>query len=522
MFWRVAAALVALTAGACTAPGPLRPSAPPPSVLRIALGGVPSSLDPALQRDPWERGLASLYTEALLRPRPDLGDVAPAAASSYDVSADGLTYTFHLRSDGRFAGGRQVTATDFLDAWRRLIDPRTASPSADTFASLVQGGAYAEALDPDDPSAPIQQALDRLGLRAPDPLTFKVTLARPAAWFKWVATLWAGAPVGNGPYRVAAQGGGIVTLLRNPYYRPQAKIAKILAYELGAGSDALRLFRTGALDIAPLDLASAATVSADRTLRSEVRMVPQLTSDWLVFNCFRVPLGSAPLRRALSEALDREAFAAGPLGGLADPSFQLLPAGLPGALPAGDPGLQAYDPADARRQLAAAGLNAAGLHVLVRDTPSGRAFGAFVHDQLASHLGLEVTVDAVSAQTFAQRIGSRQFDLAGLQRWTGDYPDPQNWLDLFLTSNGANAGRWQDPLYDALVGLGDSSTDAAGRLRAYRQAELEIDAQAPAAFLAQDVAWVLVSPRLRGLAISAYDPAPVLGISKVADLRLSH
>jgi len=224
----------------CTAPKVTIVTSPPPATLRVALGGVPATFDPALQREPWERALASFYMEPLLRVAPDLGSVVPAAASSYDVSPDGRTYTFHLRPDGYFADGAPVTAADFVRAWRRIIDPRTASPHADLFASAVDGGAYAEALDPDDPAAPIDSALGRLGLAAPDPATFVVTLPRPSIWFKWVATVWAGAPVeaggqaGNGLFRIESVREGTITLVPNAHFRMRPKVARITA-EQGLG-----------------------------------------------------------------------------------------------------------------------------------------------------------------------------------------------------------------------------------------------------------------------------------------------
>lgn len=519
-----------LLACSCTAPPiPLiSRGAPPVPTLRLALGGAPSSLDPALQRDPWERALASFYTEALLAPKPDLSDVEPAAATSFDVSPDGLTYTFHLRADGRFSDGAEVTAADFVTAWRRLLDPRVASPHADLFASIVRGGALAEAMDPEDPNAKVDQVLGQVALAAPDPLTFQVALAHPAPWFKWLATLWAGAPVRtvatssyhNGPFEIETTTPELITLVPNGHYRQAPKLKKIVAYELGPGPQALQMYRTGRLDLAPVDATSIQSVRGDRRLRSELRQVPQLTTSWLVFNCFRAPFGSEAVRQAFAAALDREAYVDGPLAGLGDAAFQLLPAGMPDRV-AGPAAEQRFDATAARSRLAGAAASAGGLHLLVEDTPTGHAFAGFVQQQLQANLGVTVKVDAVDRKTFSDRLVNKQFDLAGPQGWAADYPDPQDWFDLFLTTNGANLGRWQDPLYDTLVGLGDAAADPAARSRAYLQAELELDRAAPVAFLAQPVAAVLVSPRVHGLTVSAYDPAPVLGVSRPLDLSVT-
>ena len=541
---RVAAlALIAGLAAACSGPPvPLRPgSAPPPQTLRLALGGTPSSLDPALQRDPWERALASFYLEPLLRPRPDLADVAPGAAASYDVSPDGRLYTFHLDPAGRFSDGAPVTAADFVFSWRRLLDPRVASPHADLFAGVVAGGAYAEALDPEDPAAPIDQALGRLGLAAPDPATFQVRLARPAPWFKWLATVWAGAPVEaaavgrrgaawtaepaampvNGPFEIASTAGGVVSLVPNPRYRTRPGLRLVQCYEDAPGA-AFQRFQAGQLDEAPVPAGETGVVTSDRTLSAELHRVPQLTTAWLAINTFSPPLGSPGVRRALAAAFDRAAYLAGPLAGRALPADQLLPLGQPGRLE-GPAGLQSDPPSAAGRLLAAAGVRPAALahlHVLVEATPEGRALGGMVRAGLRAAFGVNAAVEAVPAKEYADRLLQRQFDLAGPVRWSADYPDPQDWLDQFLTSNGANAGRFQDPLYDELVGLGDTALDPGSRARAYEQAQLRLGAQVPAVFLDQPVAWVLVSNRVAGLTISPFDPAPVLGTARPEDLLI--
>lgn len=494
---RAALVLLLLLTGCNGAPKATAVTSPAEPALRIALGGVPATLDPALQRTPWERALASFYVEPLLRVAPDLGGVVPAAAASYDVSPDGTTYTFHLRPDGYFADGQPVTASDFVSAWRRIIDPRTASPHADLFAAAVAGGAYAEALDPEDPAAPIDAALARLGLAAPDPSTFVVTLARPSLWFKWIATVWAGGPIepagtgDNGPFRIQSVAGGTVTLVPNPHYRVRPKLRRILADEVA---------RQGSYDLAP----------------GGARRVPQLETEWIVLNTFRAPLDRVAVRQALAMAVDPAGYAAGQQS---LPARELLPAGMPDRL-AGPEGLQVYDPAAAQARLKSAGISVKGLHLLVENTPAGRGLGDFVRSQLLQHLGLAITVDTVDARTYAQRIGNRQFDMAGPQRWAADYPDPQDWLDEFTTGNGANAGRWQDPLFDDLVQLGDASLDEGARARAYTQAQLELDAEAPVIFLDQPVAGVTVSSRLRGLVVSEADPVPALGASALQDLSI--
>ncbi|HLQ60403.1 MAG TPA: ABC transporter substrate-binding protein, partial [Candidatus Acidoferrales bacterium] len=132
---------VAVLLAACSG-GPVAavPSSTPlEQVLRVNLAAAPVSLDPARVQYPQERAVLRQLGEPLLRPLPGLSGVEGAAAERYEVSADRLTYTFHLRA-ARYRDGLPVRAADFVYAWRRLLDPRVASPSADLFAASVRGG----------------------------------------------------------------------------------------------------------------------------------------------------------------------------------------------------------------------------------------------------------------------------------------------------------------------------------------------------------------------------------------------
>jgi len=141
----VVAALLGLAACQVSKPPPILPGAAKPSqVLRVAVAGLPASTDPALT-PAYDSGVARTAFEALLKPNPSLTDVQPAAAASYEVSADGFTYTFHLRPRGAWSDGVPVKAQDFVLGWRRILDPRVNSPVADLLAERIANAAgYAD------------------------------------------------------------------------------------------------------------------------------------------------------------------------------------------------------------------------------------------------------------------------------------------------------------------------------------------------------------------------------------------
>src|SRR5256885_1889496 len=182
-------------------------AAPPDQqLLRINDGVEPNSFDPTQQTYSYEATIGRELFEPLLQPKPDLSDVQPAAASSYDVSSDGLTYTFHLRQAARWSDGRPVLARDWVYGLRHLLNPALAAGYVDPFfdGTIAGGEKYA---DVDVKSAPaIDSFLDGLGLSAPDDHTLVIRLQRPAAYFKWVATLWVGSPIRRDVVELAAGG----------------------------------------------------------------------------------------------------------------------------------------------------------------------------------------------------------------------------------------------------------------------------------------------------------------------------
>src|ERR1700694_4883110 len=132
------AALLGLTACQLSNPPQILPGpAKSSQVLRVPVAALPASTDPALT-PAYDSGVARTAFEALLKPKADLSDVRPAAAESYEVSPDGLTYTFHLRSKGAWSDGVPVRAQDFVLGLRRVLDPRVNSPPGGLLPPRVQ------------------------------------------------------------------------------------------------------------------------------------------------------------------------------------------------------------------------------------------------------------------------------------------------------------------------------------------------------------------------------------------------
>ncbi len=516
----LAAGLAALLAACSTSvPAPLKSqsqSLANDQTLRVRVADPPRSLDPAKVEDQRELAVVQQFSEPLLKPGAGMRDVQPAAAQSYDISPDGLTWTFHLRANGRYASGQQVRAADFVFAWRRLMDPRTSAPHEALFARVVKGGEVAQAADPSD-GPRVEAALDGLGIRAVDDLTLQITTREPAAELKWIATLPEGGPMrpdmvgqpgvdGNGPFRVQDSSPDHTTLVPNSYYwagRPT--LAKIVVdYGENLRAAAIRYTAGGFEEVVdPPDPIEPAA-------RRDVFRVPELTTFWFAFNTSRAPFDNPRVRQAFAMAIDREAIVAGVFHGRAEPATSLIPRGMRGFHPEyGRP--QESNPAAARQLLDQAGIpkeQLTALPMIVRDRDFDRQFAGEVAAQLLHVLGVGVAVQVLSPADYSKRLRAGDYALAGPTGWTADYPDQQDFFDIFRSSDGNNAARWRNPRYDALVKLADTEINDEKRDQLYGQAHQLLEQESPVMFVAQRDDWSLVKPYVRGVTAEPVDAWP--------------
>ena len=509
----------------------------------------PPSFDPARQGPATfgGNGLRRQYTEALLRPEAELSnpDVTGAAAEGYDVSEDGRVYTFRIRPEAKYNDGKPVAAADFVYAWRRLIDPRVPSPVGRIFARIVEGGSEAASLGPDTAAGEIDSALDELGLQAIDERTFEVTLSDPAPYFKWIATLTAGAPVRrdvieqhgaeawatkpetlvtNGPFMVSEIGENETTLVRNPHYwdDPKPHLERIVA---GYGLDPAPRWTKYLND--ELDVsngpppASYEAALADPRFDEEILRYPELSVQWLGFNTQTPPFDNPKVRLAFAKAIDREAYdrLAADTG---EPIASLVPQGLAGHDP--DLDTQAFEPTEAKAVLEDSGVDMAQLEGLqLLTAPPQESNALFIKDQLQKHLGVTVNVESIGdSASLSTRVKQGDYDMR--QTFIGhaaNYPDPQDFFDVFLSTSPDNEPGWTNADYDRLVREADTTTDMEERLKLYDQAHEILVREAPVAFLVQLERIFWVKPWVRGIKRTPVDTAFLPGDLYTKDITIA-
>jgi oligopeptide transport system substrate-binding protein len=500
--------------------------------LHLMLEDQPGSLDPGQTQYPYETAVLRAISEPLVKPTADLSGVVPAAAQSYDVVAGGTVFVFHLRPSAGYSDGTPVKAQDFVYAWQRLIDPRLASPEGTFFAGTILNGDKVSVLDPQRDAGNIDAALNTLGLKALDDNTFQVTLSQPDPAFIWLAAMPAAAPIRqdvvkkngdkwadssdtlitNGPFKVTEMvPNDHITVIPNPHYWGAKPTLTAINFKVvNDGAIALTKYRSGQLDEASVQPAQAPRVAGDSSLKLDLVKTPDLTVFWITFRMNASPTSNAKLRLAIAQAIDRNAFIAQIFQGQGLPADSFIPKGMHGYSPSLS--AQNFDVAQARASLAASGFSAAQLASLTfsydQTSDFGKATANFVHDQLKSNLGLNITLQGLDAGTYASNLDTGDFQIAGPMGWSADYPDPADWYDFFLTTSSNNVALYQNQQYDNFVRVARTDTQPDRRDQEYQQAQQMLVDDAPVAFLAQSVSWHLVRTYVRGVTSSPVEEWP--------------
>ena len=480
------------------------------SLLRIEAPSEPETLDPAKSTGLFEAKIEAEMMEGLLT-RDARGLPIPGAAASWDISADGLTYTFHLRPGLKYSNGEPVLAADFVYFMRRLVDPATGSENGILLAAVDQA-AEIEAGKVKD--------LTRLGASAPDDLTVVIRLWRPSVrLLDYAISLvplrqadierygedWTrpGKLVANGAYMLSDWvPQSHITLRRNPFYRAAetVKIDEVRYIVAGSPATALKMFRAGELDISELPPTEIEWAKANMgdTLKAE----PEIGVFMVGLNVGAAPMNDPKLRRALALVVDQAVLTQKIIRGDQVPAYgfiaPLLP-GYPAVSEAFKDMAMAERIAEARKLYAEAGYgpgNPLKLSVMLAKGRDWDRWALALVGMWHDALGVEATLDATEWQVYLGRLNHRDFT-AAIDDWVSLIQAP-SLLDEYRSTSASNELHYNSPAYDQDLTDADAAPDLATEYAAYAKAErLLIDDQAiiPVYHL---VTHVLVSPKVQG------------------------
>ncbi len=483
-------------------------------VFRRGEAGDPSTFDPQKTSTVIEADALYDLFEGLLTYDAS-GALAPGAAESWSVSADGLTYVFRLR-EARWSNGDPVRADDFVFTFRRLLDPATGAEYANLYYPIRNAEAVAKG----------RAAPSTLGVRAIDERTLEFTLERPTPYFLAVVAHQTSAPVNprnvaefgrafakpgnlvsNGAFRLAAFTPNDETVLvKNPFFHAarDVKIDKEIIESIDDRAAAFLRFRAGEIDT--YDDAPADDLAFVRqTLKDEFHIAPTLGVLYLAFNTRKPPFNDARVRNALSMEIDREFLANSIWGGAMAPAYAFVPPGIDNYVTGVAADFQSLSPIE-REDRARELMNEAGfgegrpLAVEIRyNTSENNKATAIAIADMWKPLGVTTTFVNTDAKThFGLLQSGGDFDVARAG-WIGDYSDPQNFLFLFESGNARlNYAHWSNAAYDALMNKAAAEADLRARAATLAEAERLLLKEEPVIPLLFYESKTMVSRRVKG------------------------
>jgi oligopeptide transport system substrate-binding protein len=466
-----------------------------------ALQGEPDNIDPNRSSFATEAAVIRQVFQPLLRFDSKLTP-QPAAAASYDVSPDGLVYTFHLRPDGRFSDGTPVTAQQFEYSWKRILDPNLAAEYASFFvdAGIVGADAYNSG----------KGTADQVGIKALDDLTLEIRLEHPFGPLPDLAALWVVPPlrqdiisanptgwtqdpstyIGNGPFMMTEWvHQDHISFVPNPQYVangqwPVPTIQRMTFLMVTNGEADYAAYLNGERDWTLTPDSVVNVVLQDSDLSQQAKQYNELTVFWVHMNNEKMPLNDVRIRRALNKAIDRSALIRDIASGVGLPATSIIPPGMPGFQEGLGQEL-GFDPTGAQALLAEAGFpGGAGFPKITYSfatTSANQRRAEFLQAQWKQNLGIDVQLNSMESKAYQAAFKAKDYQLA-FGGWGADYPDPQDWFNtLFGCKGGNNKYNYCNPNFDSLVAKADTGTDLSDRVALYNQAQTLLIQDAPVA-----------------------------------------
>ena len=473
-------------------------------ILTIEEGPDVETIDPALNQSADGANYITMISDNLLRIDKD-GKVAPSMAEKYEVSDDGLTWTFHLRDGLKWSDGSDFKAGDFVYSWQRMVDPEVAAPYAETMLGMVEG--YKDAIGNPDADGNTTTTPDRTKLKveAPDDKTFVVHMSHPTPYFDRLATFAALSPVkqdvveanpdgwsldpktyvSTGPFKLTEwKQGSHILVTKNEYYwnKDAVKLDGIKCLLMQDQNAAFSAYESGeASMIKDYPVQEVTTMQK----RPDYKSSPKLGISYIDVNNDLDEFKDPKVREALALALDRKYMADTITAGINSPATGFIPDGVvdwDGSAWADNITDKSvyfdndnFDAnlAKAKELLKEAGHeNGAGLPTMSYTT-NDAGFNKKVAEYLQQawkELGINVEVNIVEWKSFIPQRRSGNYQIAR-DGWVMDYNDPSNLLECAYSTNGNNSSRYKNPEYDALLDKAANETDAKTRFGYLHQAE---------------------------------------------------
>ena len=521
--WPLVALLVVLLAG-CTGGESNVEQGNREGILHYGNGSEPQGLDPHVVTGVPENKLIRALFEGLAVKNPYTLEPEPGVAERWEFSEDGRVITFFINPDARWSNGDPVTAHDYVWSWDRALHPAMGNLYAYMLFPIRNAQAYATG-ELDD--------FSQVGVRAVDDRTLEVTLTEPTPYFlqlmdhystfavhpptvqKFGAktdrfTKWTRVEniVGNGPFVLTEwKLNRRITMAKSETYwdRDNVKLNGVVFYPTENIVSEERMFRVGQLHYTgtvPLD-----KIPVYRAMENTPYVqAPYLGTYFFLLNTKRPPTSDVRVRRALAMAIDRETLIDTVLKQSAVPAYSITPPGTIGYYP---PKLFDYDPEEARRLLADAGFPNGegwpGIELIYNTSESHRQVAVALQQMWKDVLNINVTISNQEWKVYLDSVTQMEFDIAR-RGWIGDYVDPNNFLDMYLSGGGNNNTGFADDVYDDMIlNQAPRAKSKEERFAIFYEAETRLMEQMPIIPIYTYTSKHLVHPSVKGLPANIMD-----------------
>ena len=475
----------------------------------------PKSIDPGLLTDQSGIAVNSLVSEGLTRQGKD-GTPEPGLAEKWDVSEDGLTWTFHLRENIKWSSGEPVTADDFKFAWLRVLEPATASEYAYMLHYIKGGQAYNEG----------KGKKEDVGINVIDSRTLEVKLERPTAYFASLAASPTYAPIRekffdekgknfaleadameySGPYKIKNwkhDSNFIMVKNENYWNKDHIKIDEVEMVLVADSTAELNAFNNGEIELIRL------TAEQYKRYEKDPRVnVFRNNSVWyLEYNMENKFLANKKIRQALTLAVDKEEMANTIVKGTGEAGYGIVPTGFPGESKTfreenGD-SYPKYNPEEAKR-LYKEGLAELGvtelpeLSLIINEAGNNKKIAEYVQEKIRTNLGANIRIEPIPFKERMARLQQKDFEIV-LSGWGSDYADPMTYIDLFVTNGGNNHSSYSNPKYDELIKTANNSSDNKVRMQAMRDAEKILGDDMPVGVMLYSTRVIMLNPKIKNV-----------------------
>lgn len=487
------------------------------NVIRYSISDDPQQMDPTLNSYSRSSLVLQNLFQGLYKLGPDGETYIPACAESYEVSEDGMTYTFHLKEGLMWSDGTALTAKDFEYSWKRVSDPEVASGTASDLWVIKNAQAYSNG----------ECTADEMGVTATDDLTLVVETSYYAPWFPSLTATTAFFPVkqevveaegdpwtknvetyvSNGPFMLQEYSSlDKLVMVKNPYYYgyEDVQVDEVIYYIIADSASALVSYDNDDLNVNDELDYSGRQKYGDT---NEYAIKNKIGIQYWDFNTQLPEFSDARVRQAFAMAIDRSAVLAACMLQAETPLYGFVPASQPSLTTDGyfrdvAGNLFTEDVAAAQALMSEAGYpNGEGfpvVEIVCQNSDEQKTMAQILGELWKANLGIEYTIRTLESSTYWGELANGNFSIAR-NGFTCDYLDPSANLRVWTTGSNCSENGWDDPVYDQMFTDASTILDPAEREAALIELEEYLVSEMPGMPVYTMVDDYLVKPYISGV-----------------------